>query len=76
MSGVLELQSSVQVVDQMEAANVDSPDAEVVDLTVDDGDQVDRVEPERDDQGGVAKAQTLLKKNIFLCLHLLRCILS
>ncbi len=56
MSGVLKLQSSVQVVDEMEAPNVDPPDTERVNLAVDDRNQVDRVKTKRDDQGRVAEA--------------------
>ena len=61
---VFELQCSVEVVDEMEAPDVDPPDAEVVNLAVDDGDKVDRVKAEWDDQGGVTQAQPLLKIKI------------
>lgn len=51
----------MQVVDEVEPANVDSSDSRDVHLSGNDGDDVDGVEAERDDQASVAETKTLLE---------------
>ena len=51
----------MQVVDEVEPANVDSSDSRDVHLSGNDGDDVDGVEAERDDQASVAETKTLLQ---------------
>ena len=61
MCRILELQSSVKIVNEMKSSDVDPADSERIDFSGDDGNEMNGVKPEGYDQGGVGETQTLLK---------------
>jgi hypothetical protein len=61
VSRIFELQSSVEIVDEMKSSDVDPADSERIDFSGDDRNEMTGVKPEGYDQGGVTETQTLLE---------------